>query len=149
MLEQVGELVNFAYWIEGIAAMAGLEAERLSDELVAINYVLLDGRTQVVWVNPIGRDPMGNTIVGISAPAMKVGKGHLLPRQVTNNLLRENSKMYHSAWSIELIEGDEYLVVFDTQIAETMDTKEFSASVQVCAILADDWKKKLDRDSLI
>ncbi|MBI1881283.1 MAG: hypothetical protein HYR94_24140, partial [Chloroflexi bacterium] len=74
--------------------------------------------------------------------------GQWLPQQLANDLLRQNAQMMHGSWAIDKIEGDDYLVVFDTQIAETLDTQEFAASVKAAAILADEMEQDLAaRDS--
>jgi hypothetical protein len=77
---------------------------------------------------------------------MKMGAGQYLPQKKANDLLRQNAKLLHGAWAIENIEGDDYLVIFDTQIAQTMDTEEFAASVKAAAFLADEMERELGRD---
>ncbi|MCP4628909.1 MAG: hypothetical protein GY850_36185, partial [bacterium] len=138
--------INFPDWIETIATMAGFKIQKLSRSLVVIKYKLPRERTQTVWINPIGKDPLGNTIIGISSPAIKMGAGQYLPQKKANDLLRQNAKLLHGAWVIENIEGDDYLAMFDTQIAQTIDTKEFAASVKAVAFLADEMERELDRD---
>ncbi len=138
--------LNFPNWIEGIAGLAGFQIERLCETLVAVRCQLPAGRTQTVWVRLVGRDPLGNTLISISSPAMKMGSGQFLPWEQANSLLRQNTQLYHSAWAIDSVEGDDYLVMYDTQIAETMDTKEFAASVQASAVLADEMEKQLGYD---
>ncbi len=135
--------LNFPQWIEAIAAMGGFKLEKLSETLVAIRYKLHTGRYQTVWISPAGKDPLGNTIITISSPAMKMGAGYLLDRKQANQLLRQNAKLMHGAWAIANIEGDDFLILFDTQIAETMDTKELTASIKSTAFLADEMEREL------
>ncbi len=142
-----GTLTNFPNWIEGIANLAGFEVQKVCETLVAIRCDLPEGRTQTVWVRHVGKDPLDNTIVSISSPAMKMGRGQFLSQKQANDLLRQNTRLYHSAWAIENVEGDDYLVMFDTQIAETMDTQEFAASVRVTAVMADDLEAQMGRDN--
>ncbi len=140
------EPINFPDWIETIATMAGFKIQKLSRSLVVIKYKLPRERTQTVWVSPVGKDPLGNTIISISSPAIKMGAGQYLSQKKANDLLRQNAKLLHGAWAIENIEGDDYLAMFDTLIAQTMDTKEFAASVKAVAFLADEMERELDRD---
>jgi hypothetical protein len=147
MSKSIDAPVNFPDWIEAIAAMAGLKLEKLGETLVAVRCEMAEGRTQIVWISPLGKDRFHNTIIGISSPALKLGStGRCLSQQQANDLLRQNAKMPHGAWAIENIEGDDYLVMFDTQIAETMDAQEFAASVKATALLADTMEKRLDKD---
>ena len=140
--------LNFAAWIEAIAGMAGLKLEKLSQTLVAIRCHLNENRTQVVWVSPLGRDQFGNTIIGVSSSASKLGtRGRHLSQKMANSLLRQNATLAHGAWAIQNIEGDDYLVMMDTQIAETMDTPEFAASVKTTAALADEMEQQLGQDN--
>jgi hypothetical protein len=134
---------NFADWIEYIAAKAGLATQQLSERLVVIQCPLGQGRMQTVWISPVGQDPLKNTIISISSPALKMGTGQWLSQQLANDLLRQNARMMHGSWAIDKVEGDDYLVVFDTQIAETLDTQEFAASVRAAAILADEMERDL------
>ena len=138
--------LNFPNWIEGIANLAGFQIERLCETLVAIRCELPEGRSQVVWVRLIGRDPLGNTIVSFASPALKMGGGQFLNQKKANDLLRQNTQLYHSTWAIDSVEGDDYLVMYDTQIAETMDAQEFAASVRASAVLADEMEKQLGQD---
>jgi hypothetical protein len=140
-------LFNFPNWVEAIAAMAEFDFQKLGENLVAITCQLNGGRSQTVWVSPIGRDRFKNTVITIASPALKLGAaGRSLPKEQANNLLRHNAKLCHGAWAIQNIEGDDYLVMYDTQIAETMDTMEFATSVKDTAALADAMEKKLGKD---
>ena len=138
---------NFSAWIESIAAMAGFKLQKLSDTLVVITCNLNGGRSQIVWVSAMGKDRFNNTVVSIASPALKLGHvGRYLSQKEANNLLRHNAALCHGAWAIQNIEGDDYLVMFDTQIAETMDTTEFATSVKDTAALADALEKQFDKD---
>jgi hypothetical protein len=138
---------KFSSWIEAIAALAGFNLQQLSDSLVAITCQLNEGRSQTVWVSPIGKDRHNNTVITIASPALKLGSvGRQLSQKQANNLLRHNATLCHGAWAIENIEGDDYLVMFDTQIAEAMDTVEFASSVKDTAALADAMEKQLGKD---
>ena len=112
--------LNFPVWIETIAAMAGFTIQKLSETLVIIKYELPKGRSQIVWISPVGKDRFKNTVISIASPALKMGAaGRQLSQKHANALLRHNAQLLHGAWAIENIEGDDYLVMFDTQIAET------------------------------
>lgn len=140
------EPINFPEWIESIAAMSGLKIEKVSKSLVVVRCELSAGRSQIVWISPVGKDPHDNTIISIASPAKKMGAGQLLSQKKTNDLLRQNSKLLHGAWAIENIEGDDYLAVFDTQIAQSMDNQEFAASVRATATLAAEMENSMGKN---
>ena len=147
MSQRTDTPINFPDWIETIAAMAGLKLQKLSEQLAAIKYNLAASRSQIVWISPLGRDQLGNTIISIASPATKMGAtGRFLSQKYANHLLRHNAKLPHGAWAIQNIEGDDYLVMMDTQIAETMDTQEFAASVKTTACLADEMEQRFGHD---
>ena len=138
---------KFSAWIEAIAALAGFDLQPLSESLVAITCQLNGGRKQTVWISPIGKDRHNNTVITIASPAMKLGaSGRQISQRQANDLLRHNAKLCHGAWAIDTIEGDDYLVMFDTQIAEAMDTVEFASSVKDTPALADAMEKQLGKD---
>jgi hypothetical protein len=138
---------NFPAWIESIAAMAGFEIQKLSETLVVIKCELPTDRSQIVWISPVGKDRFNNTVISIASPALKMGaSGRYLSQKQANRLLRHNAQLLHGAWAIQNIEGDDYLVIFDTQTAETMDTSEFATSVKDTAALADAMEKQLGKD---
>jgi hypothetical protein len=126
--------------------MADLKLQKLSETLVVVRSELAGGKAQIVWISPVGKDRFDNTIISIASPAMKMGAGRYLSQKQANDLLRQNAKLPHGAWAIENIEGDDYLVVFDTQIAETMDAQEFAASVRATAIMANELERQSGRD---
>ncbi len=139
--------LNFPAWIEFIAAMAGFKTQKLSETLIVIKYELAGGRSRIVWISPVGKDRFNNTVISIASPTLKMGTaGRYLSQKHANGLLRHNAQLQHGAWAIENIEGDDYLVMFDTQIAETMDTIEFATSVKEAATLADAMEKQLGKD---
>ena len=57
------------------------------------------------------------------------------------------NQMPHGAWAIQNTTDGEYLVATDTQIAQTMDPKEFEASVRALAATADAKEQELGADS--
>ncbi len=147
MPANTGTDFDFYAWIKAIGAMAGFALQKLSDNLAVITCRLNGGRSQTVWISAMGQDRYHNTIIRISSPAMKMGSaGRLLSQKQANDLLRHNATLCHGAWAIETLEGDDYLVIFDTHIAGTMDTVEFATSVKDTAALADTMEKKLGKD---
>jgi hypothetical protein len=146
MLHIESKPVHFCEWIEVIAQMVGYPTLKLTGSLAVIKHELPGGRTQTVWISPIGRDPHDNTIIGFSSPARKMGAGQFLSQQDANRLLRQNARCLHGGWAIQNIEGDDYLVMLDTRIAETMGGHEFVASVKAVAILADEEEKRSGQD---
>ena len=141
-----GVQMSFAAFIENVASGAGLPIDKRGPDLVTVNFDMGSGRKQIVWIAPIGQDHMSNLIVGFLSPALQMQAGEDLGRKAANDLLRDNAKLFHGAWAIVTIEGTEYLAVVDTQIAHTMQSEEFSATVGMVAALADEMEKKLGTD---
>jgi hypothetical protein len=144
MTEQVGTFVD---WFATIAATAELNIEAQSEEVATISFNMGEGRSQTVWVSPMGDDPAGNTLIAVSSPALKMPGGQQLGQKTANDLLREKSGIFHGAWCIQTVGDDEYLVCQDTQIAQTLDANELSASVHAVAWMADEMEKKLNVDN--
>jgi hypothetical protein len=138
--------ISFAEFVERIAARTGLVVKKHNPSLVIIPFDMGRGRKQNVWVKPIGLDHMGNLIIGFSSPALQMPTGQMLSQETANKLLRQNANLPYGAWAIEKSEGGEFLIVFDTQIAQTMQPQEFEASVRTLAQAADAMEKELGVD---
>mgnify|MGYP005836847323 CR=1 FL=1 len=139
--------MSFADFLTQIAGKTGLKVRTISPSAVVVPFDMGEGRTQYVWVRAVGTDGRGNLLVGIYSPALKMPEGQLLSREAANELLRENINLAHGSWAIQKMEDGEYLVMFDTQIAQTMDPEEFAASVRGLAAAADAKEKSLGSDA--
>ncbi|MBI5208616.1 MAG: hypothetical protein HY927_01425 [Elusimicrobia bacterium] len=139
--------VPFADYIEQLAKKAGMVVNKTNPDLVVIPFDMGGGRHQNVFVRPMGKTGDGNVIIGFFSPALKMPSGQMLGQKSANDLLRENAKLAHGAWAIEKIENDDYLVVYDTQIAQTMEAEEFKASAYALSSIADEMEKRLGADS--
>ncbi len=137
----------FSQFLTEVAAKSGLKVRQLGPSAIVVPFDMGEGRTQNVWVRALGTDGGGNLLVGIYSPALKMPEGQLLSREAANGLLRENVNLAHGAWAIQKMEDGEYLVLFDTQIAQTMDPEEFTASVRSLAAAADAKEKSLGSDA--
>lgn len=137
---------TFADFVESVASKAGLKIVKKDANVAVAAFRMAEGRSQTVWIKPVGFDVHRNLIVAISSPALKMPKGQMIGQQKANDLLRENAKMAHGAWAIEDVDGDGYLVALDTQIAATMQPEEFEASVRGVAATADQMERKLGVD---
>jgi len=139
--------MSFADFVEQVAAKAGLKVEKRNPSLIVVPYNMGGDRHQSVYVRPLGMTANKSLIIGFSSPALKMPAGQQLGQKTANDLLRENAKLPHGAWAIESIEDAEYLVAFDTQIAQTMDPIEFKASAGALADIADSMEQKLGTDN--
>lgn len=135
-------VIDFTDWITALAGASGFRIEPLGENLVATRCNLPGERKQVVWIRLLGTDTYRNSVVVISSPALKIGSGHLLERKLANALLRQNAGVFHGGWAIETVEGDDYLIMHDTQIAETVDAEELAASILSVATMADTMEKQ-------
>lgn len=139
--------VPFSDFIKATAAKAGLNIRELNANLIAVPYDMGAGRHQQVFVRAMGKTADGSIIIGFFSPALKMPAGQMLGQKTANDLLRANIALAHGAWAIERIENDDYLVVFDTQIAQTMDPEEFRASAGALAAIADEMEKRMGVDA--
>ena len=128
---------SFAEFLERIAAEAGLRVRKLNPNLVTVPFRFPDGREQRVWVGLVGLDPMKNRIVRFSSPVLEMSRDQQLGQKAANDLLRENARLPHGAWGIDTVQDKQYLVILDTQIGQSMDAREFKASTETVAVLAD------------
>jgi hypothetical protein len=135
-------VIDFTDWITALAGASGFRIQPLGENLVATRCNLSGERKQVVWIRLLGTDTYRNSVVVISSPALKIGSGHLLERKLANALLRQNAGVFHGGWAIETVEGDDYLIMHDTQIAETVDAEELAASILSVATMADTMEKQ-------
>lgn len=138
------QMMSFSEFVETVAEKAGVPVKK-KDNSVVVTCDVGEGRTQNVVVALFGQE-RGNLIIGFSSAVLKMPAGQMLNQKTANELLRKNADLPHGAWAIEKIEDSEYLVVFDTQIAQTMDPEEFKASVEALAFYADKMEKKLGKD---
>lgn len=138
--------MSFGDFIEKVAAKANLKVEKRAENLVVVPFDMGDGRFQQVFVRPMGVEFGNQLIIGFFSPALKMPKGQMLGQKTANDLLRRNSELPHGAWAIEKIGDEDFLVVFDTQIAQTMQAEEFRSSVLSLSKVADKMEKDLGVD---
>lgn len=137
----------FEQLISRMVREAGLAAERRGPELFVVRFDMGGGRFQRVFIRPMGQTGAGHLIVGFISPALKMPPEQMLGQKTANALLRENAKLSYGAWAIEQVDGDDYLVALETQIAQTMQPDEFTASVHAVSRLADAMEKRLGVDA--
>lgn len=143
---QAPTLVAFADFVANVAQKAGLKIQVKAPDLIVVPYEMGEGRLQNTFVRPLGTTGAGHAIIGFFSPCMRVEAGQQLDAATANDLLRKNARIPHGAWAIASVDGQEYLGVQDTQIAQTMQPEEFAASCVVVAKLADDMEKQLGKD---
>ncbi|MBI2363108.1 MAG: hypothetical protein HYV15_06970 [Elusimicrobia bacterium] len=145
--EEGPKSVSFADFIQGLDAKSNLKVRVSGPELVIVPYDMGEGRAQNTFVRPLGKTGAGHLIVSFFSPALKMPAGQEIGAKTANDLLRRNSKIPHGAWAIDQVDGADYLGVFETHIAQTMDPAEFAAACFVTAKLADDMEKTMGADS--
>lgn len=139
-------VVSFTDFVATVAQKAGLKIQQKAPDLIVVPYEMGEGRLQNTFVRPLGTTGAGHAIIAFFSPCMKVEAGQQLDAKTANELLRKNARIPHGAWAITSVDGQEYLGVQDTQIAQTMQPEEFAASCVVVAKLADDMEKQLGKD---
>ncbi|MDD5630327.1 MAG: hypothetical protein PHU21_14780 [Elusimicrobia bacterium] len=146
--EQVAQAggVPFAQFIENVAAAAKLKVQVKTPELVVIPWDLGEGRSQNTFVRLMGQTAGGDRVIAFFSPALKLAPGQELGQKTCNQLLRRNAALAHGAWAIARIDCEDYLVVQDTQTAQTMEPSEFHASAIAVARTADEMERQLGAD---
>jgi hypothetical protein len=140
------DAASIGEFLEDVANRAGLQILARGRSSVTLAFAFQDGRSQKVWVRALGKDGSGNLIIGFYSPVLQLPPGTMLGQKAANELLRENSEFAHGAWAVQKVEEDEFLVACDTQIAETLDPKEFKATVRGLAAVADSKEQQMAKD---
>lgn len=138
--------VSFAQFIQSVALKAKLNVVQKGPDLIMVPWDLTDGRKQNTFVRPLGTTGAGHLIIGFFSPAKRVNSEQDIAPGAAVELLRKNARIPHGAWGIASVNGEEYLGVCDTQIAQTMQPEEFHASCLAIAQLADAMEKQLGAD---
>lgn len=137
---------DFTTFIQGLAAKVNLTVQVKGPDMVMVPWDFGGGRLQNTYIRPMGQTGAGHFIVGFFSPCMKIATGAEIELKTALDLLRKNARMPHGSWAIASVQGDEYLGVQDTQIAQTMQPEEFHASAVVVAKVADDFEKASGKD---
>jgi hypothetical protein len=143
---QQGGGTSFVQFVQGVAAAAKLNVQVKTPELVVVPWDFGEGRAQNTFVRFMGQTGSGDRILAFFSPALKLAAGQELGQKTCNELLRKNAALAHGAWAIARIDREDYLVVQDTQTAQTMEPSEFYASAIAVAKAADDMEKQLGAD---
>ncbi|MFA6318408.1 MAG: hypothetical protein WC943_13450 [Elusimicrobiota bacterium] len=138
--------LDFVQFIQGIAAKCNLNVQVKGPDLVVVPWDFGGGRLQNTFIRPMGQTGAGHLIIGFFSPCMKVVTGAEVDQKTAVEFLRKNARMPHGSWAIASVQGEEYLGVQDTQIAQTMQPDEFNASAVVVAKVADDYEKQTGKD---
>jgi hypothetical protein len=138
--------ISFSEFLQRVAGRAGLKIMQREPTGVTLAFGFEDGRSQKVWVRAVGHDGAGNLIIGFFSPVLQLPAGVMLGQKAANELLRENAQLAHGAWAIHQVEQGEFLVAFDTQIAQTIDPEEFEATVRGLAAMADSKEQEMEKD---
>jgi hypothetical protein len=144
---QTPQQMSFSDFIRNVAARAGMTVRVSSPEQVIVPFDMGDGRSQNVFVRLLGKTNEGHFIVGMFSPALKLPAGQPLGQKTANDLLRRNGTLPHGNWAIVTIDNEDYLGMFDTHIAATMQPEEFRSSAYTLSRVADDMEKQLGSDS--
>ena len=138
---------TFADFVRNIAARASMTVRVVNPEQVIVPFDMGDGRSQNVFVRLLGKTGEGHFIVGMFSPSLKLASGQPLGQKTANDLLRRNGTLPHGNWAIVTIDNEDYLGMFDTHIASSMDPEEFKSSAFTLSRVADDMEKQLGSDS--
>ncbi|MBI5624616.1 MAG: hypothetical protein HY924_12630 [Elusimicrobia bacterium] len=137
---------DFVQFIQTVAAKVQLGVQVKGPDMVVVPWDFGEGRLQNTYIRPLGQTGAGHLIIGFFSPCMKIATGAELDLKAALEFLRKNARMPHGAWAIASVQGEEYLGVQDTQIAQTMQPEEFHASAVVVAKVADDYEKQAGKD---
>jgi hypothetical protein len=138
---------SFSDFVRNIAARASMTVRVVNPEQVIVPFDMGDGRSQNVFVRLLGKTGEGHFIVGMFSPTLKLASGQPLGQKTANDLLRRNGTLPHGNWAIVTIDNEDYLGMFDTHIASTLDPEEFKSSAFTLSRVADDMEKQLGSDS--
>lgn len=137
---------EFVPFIQAMAAKCKLNVQAKGPDMVMVPWDFGEGRAQNTFIRPLGQTGAGHLIIGFFSPCLKIATGEEIEWKAALEMLRKNARMPHGAWAIASVQGEEYLGVQDTQIAQTMQPDEFYASAIVVAKLADDYEKQSGKD---
>jgi hypothetical protein len=99
-----------------------------------------NGRRQTVYMHYQGVSPEGQDIVVFLSPCIKLqpdGRGGWTGLNAAD-LLRYNSRLNWGSLAVEFVQGQEFLIVRETQIVDTMEAEEFRINLGLVAKIADD-----------
>ena len=77
---------------------------------------------------------------------MQLPPGQSLSKDAANDLLRKNARLPYGSWAIKRSGDNDYLVLFDTCIAQSMQPRDFEMTVRMMAITADEKEKTFGVD---
>lgn len=135
--------------VEEIAALAGYKVLRHPGGGLQLGFDMGGGRSQVVFVVPVGRTGDGKEVVHFFSPCGTVKKGFLKggARSIAEDLLRRNATLLWGAFALTKAGDQEGIIVYAPAIVDTMEVEEFRAHVNYLAIVADQYEKEQGKDT--
>jgi len=136
--------------VEEIGTMAGFKLGRHQQipEMIVCPFDMGQGRSQTVYITPVGQTPAGEDLVCFMSPCQTVKKGLLgsMPKNQAVDLLRRNSQLITGSFAIQQFGDTDILVVRSTQIVDTMEIEEFKFHANFVAIIADEYEREHGTD---
>lgn len=144
LLSKLQKPKDFPERIRQVAEKAGVKIVEASESLVVSQFVFSDGRTQRVFLAPVG-ELRGQMIVDVWSIASEVS-GYFDERLAVR-LLRENGNHKVGYWGIEAIGEQTFLGCHHAMLLETLDAEEFNVIVYTVAVQADELEKELAKEA--
>lgn len=142
--------VDVSQKIEEIGNMAGYKLARhpQAPETLVCPFDMGNGRSQSVYIMPVGKTPTGEDIACFMSPCAALKKGLLgsMSKNQAIDLLKRNANLVTGSFAIEKVGDKEILVVRSTQIVQTMEIEEFKFHVNIVSIIADEYEREHGTD---
>jgi len=136
--------------IRNVAAVAGLKGEIDPDgQHFSMEFATAkEGRTQRVFVKPVGKTLEGQTVVAVFSPALVVKKGMFagMSKDQAIELLRMNETLNFARFGIWESDEQSMVVASSDLLLEAMDAEELRTHASYVALAADGYEMKFGGD---
>jgi hypothetical protein len=141
---------NVTQKVEEIANMAGYQLGRHPQvpEMLVCNFDMGNGRSQAVYIMPIGQAPGGEEMVSFISPCQRMKKGLLgsMSKSQAVDLLKRNANLIAGCFAIQSVGDVDVLVFRSTQIVDTMEIEEFKFHLNLVGFIADEYEREHGTD---
>jgi hypothetical protein len=142
--------INVTQKIEGIANMAGYQLSHHPQipEMLVCDFDMGNGRSQIVYIMPIGQAPDGEELVSFVSPCQRIKKGLLgsMSKNQAVDLLRRNANLIAGCFAVQKVGDVDILVVRSSQIVDTMEIEEFKFHINLVGAIADEYEREHGTD---
>ncbi len=136
--------------VNEIAALAGytVQPHDQVEDMLVCPFDMGGGRSQIVYIHPVGQTPDGMEIISFFSPCAAVKQGFLngLSKRHAVDLLRRNGMLLGGQFAVVDFGNIDLLVVRSTQIVDTMEVEEFRMHANLVAMVADDYEREMGTD---